>query len=138
MRHAHRAVLAALAVLVALPAAAALAGCGGATSPPPATAPSGAADITGVVRDLAPGGDAGSVVLLVVADPGVTTSYDRASVLVTPETTVWAPAGQGTTAATVADLSEGQRVAVWFTGGVAESYPVQATAGDVEILTPLE
>ncbi len=138
MRHAQGAVLAALAVLVALPAAAALAGCGGTASPPPATPPSGAADIIGVVRDLTPGGDAGSVVLLVVADPGVTTSYDRASVRVTPETAVWASAGEGRTAATGADLAEGQRVAVWFTGGVAESYPVQATAGDVEILAWLE
>jgi hypothetical protein len=38
----------------------------------------------------------------------------------------------------VDDLSAGQRVAVWFTGPVAESYPVQATAGAIEILSPLE
>jgi hypothetical protein len=131
-----------LAVLVVL-GTAVVGGCGGATSGQPASSspsatPPGAADITGVVRDLTPGGDAATVVLLVVADPGVTGSYDRASVRVTAKTTVWASAGTGTEELTAADLAEGQRVAVRFTGPVAESYPVQATAGDVEILTPLE
>jgi hypothetical protein len=90
------------------------------------------------VDTLTPGGDAGSVTLLVVADPDVPSAYDRASVRVTATTAVWASAGEGGTAPSVADLAKGQRVAVWFTGPVAESYPVQATAGDVEILTPVE
>jgi hypothetical protein len=140
MRHTIRA-LAALAVLAVL-GAAVVGGCGGATSgqpasPSPSATPPGAADITGVVRDLTPGA-AGAAVLLVAADPDVASSYDRASVRVTAQTTVWAPEGEGRTDLTAVDLAEGQRVAVRFTGPVAESYPVQATAGDVEILTPLE
>ena len=76
--------------------------------------------------------------MLVVADPDVASSVDRAWVRITSTTTVWAPAGEDRTELTVDDLAEGQRVAVRFVGPVAESYPVQATAGDVEILTPQE
>ena len=36
----------------------------------------------------------------------------------------------------VGALHAGDRVAVTFTGPVAESYPVQATAADVELLEP--
>lgn len=35
--------------------------------------------------------------------------------------------------AAISDLAVGEVVAVWFTGPVAESYPVQARAGGVEI-----
>jgi hypothetical protein len=141
MRHTTRA-LTALAVLAVL-GAAVVGGCGGATtaqpaSPSPSAPPSGAADITGVVSDLTPGSDAQTASFLVVADPDVRSSVDRAWVRVTGETTIWAPAGEDRTELTIDDLAEGLRVAVRFSGPVAESYPVQATAGDVEILTPLE
>jgi hypothetical protein len=131
--------LAALAALVLL-GAAVVGGCGGATaaqpaSPSPSAPPSRAADITGVVRDLVPGGDAGTAVLLVVADGSADGEYDRASVTVPSGTTVWTvDAQRGDTG----DLAVGRRVAVWFTGPVAESYPVQATAGAVRLLAPLE
>ncbi|MGE5228215.1 MAG: DUF3221 domain-containing protein [Deltaproteobacteria bacterium] len=141
MRHTTGA-LAALAALVVL-GAAVVGGCGGATaaqpaSPSPSAPPSGVADITGVVRDLTPGGDAGTAVLLVVADPDVDSAVERAAVRVTTQSIVWAAAGADKVELTADDLAEGQRVAVWFTGPVAESYPVQATAGAVEIVTPLE
>jgi hypothetical protein len=140
MRHTNRAP-AALAVLVALWAAmAVVAGCGGPTgggTPSPTPSADGRADITGVVRELTrTGADDGRPVLLVVGDPSATNSVDRASVRVTPGTTVWGPAGEGRDELSAADLAVGQRVAVWFTGPVAESYPVQATAGDIEILQP--
>lgn len=141
MRHTTGAlaVLAALAVL----GAAVVGGCGGATaaqpaSPSPSAPPSGVADITGVVRDVTPGADPGTATLLVVADPDVASSVDRASVRVTAQSGVWGTVGEGATKLAVDDLAAGQRVAVWFTGPVAESYPVQATAGAIEILTPLE
>jgi hypothetical protein len=141
MRHTIGA-LAALAALAVL-GTAVVAGCGGATadlpaSPSPSAPPSGAADITGVVSDLTPGGDAGTVTFLVVADPDVAGSYDRAWVRVTAKTTIWSPAGEDRTELTADDLEHGQRVAVRFSGPVAESYPVQATAGDVEVLAPVE
>lgn len=141
MRHTIGA-LAALAALAVL-GTAVVAGCGGATadlpaSPSPSAPPSGAADITGVVSDLTPGGDAATVTFLVVADPDVAGSYDRAWVRVTVETTIWSQTGEDRNQLTADDLEDEQRVAVWFTGPVAESYPVQATAGAVEVLTPEE
>ena len=136
MRHTIRA-LAALAALAAL-GAAVVGGCGGATaaqpaSPSPSVSPSGPADITGVVRDLTPGEDADTATILVVADPGSTSSVDKASVRVTADTVVWTAEGVRGEAA---NLAEGELVGVWFSGPVAESYPVQATAGAIEILTP--
>ena len=139
MRHTKRA-LAALAVLAAL-SVAVVGGCGGGAggggSPPPAPLPSGAADITGSIKTLTAGAGAASVSVLVVADPSVTSSVDRAVVSVNADTLVWAPAGEGRRALSVADLAVGQRVAVRFSGPVAESYPVQAGAADVEVLSPL-
>jgi hypothetical protein len=138
MRHTSKA-LAALAVLAAL-GAAVVGGCGGATaaqpaSPSPSAPPSSPADITGLVRDVTPStGGSSMPVLLVVADPGSSSSVDRASVRVTADTIVWAAVGVRGVAA---DLGAGEQVAVWFTGPVAESYPVQAIAGVIQILTPL-
>lgn len=137
MRHTSRA-LAALAVLAAL-GAAVVGGCGGATaaqpaSPSPSAPPSSPADITGIVRDVTSSTGSDSMpVLLVVADPGSSSSVDRASVRVTVDTVVWTAKGMRGTAA---DLGPGAEVAVWFTGPVAESYPVQATAGVLQILAP--
>jgi hypothetical protein len=135
MRHTTRA-LAALAAFTVL-GAAVVAGCGGATadqpaSPSPSAPPSGGADITGLVRDLTLGGDAGAVALLVVADGSADGEFDRASVTVAPDATVWTVDGQRGDAG---DLVQGARIAVWFEGPVAESYPVQARAGAVQILT---
>lgn len=144
MRHTSRA-RAALAVLFVL-GAAVVGGCGGATAAQPASPspsvqpsaspPSAPADITGTVDDLSIGTAGDSLpVLLIVADPGSTSSVDRASVRVTKSTVVWTADGvRGAASA----LAKGGRVAVWFSGPVAESYPVQATAGAIEILTPLE
>ncbi len=52
----------------------------------------------------------------------------KASVRIVDATTVWwaAPAGRQKTSP--AELTEGRRVRVWFDGPVATSYPVQATA----------
>ena len=138
MRRTSRA-LAALAVLAAL-GAAVVGGCGGATaaqpaSPSPSAPPSSPADITGPVSDLTVGtGDDAPPVFLVVADPGQVGSVDRASVRMTADTVVWTAEGVRGNAT---DLAAGQRVAVWFSGPVAESYPVQATAGALQILTSL-
>jgi hypothetical protein len=86
------------------------------------------------VKDLSVGtGDDAPPVLLVVADPQSSSSVDRASVRVTADTIVWTAEGVRGTAA---DLAAGEQVAVWFTGPVAESYPVQATAGVIQVLTP--
>ena len=129
MGHTGRA-LAALLVLAALPLAVAT-GCGGGGAPPPPAA----ADITGVISQvsLGPGRDQGS--FLVVADPAVAGTVDRAMVRVTADTVIWASEGEGRRGLAFGDLRAGDRVAVRFLGPVAESYPVQATAADVEVLS---
>jgi hypothetical protein len=107
---------------------------GGDKTPPPA----GAADITGRLSQLSAAGDLdGTVSFLVVADPSSSGAYDRAMVRTTADTVVWAPAGEGRRTLTAAALRDGLRVAVRFTGPVAESYPVQAVAADVEVLSGL-
>ena len=137
MRHTIGA-LAALAALAVL-GAAVVGGGGGATAaqpaspspsaPPSSAPPSTPADITGAITDLTTG--AGSLpVLLVIADRGTSGSVDRAWVRVTKDTVVWTADGERGAAS---DLAKGGRVAVWFSGPVAESYPVQATAGVVQI-----
>ena len=112
----------------------------GATSSP---GPSQSAryDITGTVEQLSVDtsvsaqeqGIVGS--MLVVAPEGDTTSaYDKASVAITSDTRIWRPVGEGAETLTVDDLHEGDVVIVTFTGPVAESYPVQATAESIEIV----
>lgn len=71
-------------------------------------------------------------VVLVEAEQGA----DRASVTITDRTALLIQRGEETVAATAADLAQGTRVRVWYTGPVAESYPVQAVAGTVLILSP--
>lgn len=61
-------------------------------------------------------------------------SYDKAVIRVTTATKLFKQVGEQRKPATFADLKEGQTVAVRFVGPVAESYPVQASAGTVVIL----
>lgn len=57
-------------------------------------------------------------------------AYDKATVRITADTTLLRETTDGDTeAVTFEEFRLGQRVDVWFTGPVAESYPVQATAG---------
>lgn len=131
MRHTRKA-LVALATLLVLGAAVA-GGCGGSTAQPASSAtapPPVPADITGTIHELTTDPDTGLPVLLVVDDGALEGSTDRATVTVTEDTVVWMlKGGQGT----AADLGPGQMVSVWFDGPVAESYPVQAKAGEIAI-----
>jgi len=136
MRHTGLALAAAVALvalsLVAVGACRGNAGDPGGGAPQPA----GAADITGRLSQLSAVAD-GTVSFLVVADPGVSGAYDRAMVRTTAHTVVWAPQVAGGRGLVAGDLHDGCRVAVRFTGPVAESYPVQAVAADVEVLSGL-
>ncbi len=103
--------------------------------------PSGPPDIEGSASAVSSGtpgsGVLGTMLVVSAADGGDTQpgSYDRASVRVTDETELFAEtADGGISPATFGDIVEGGRVRVWFTGPVAESYPVQATALAVVIL----
>jgi hypothetical protein len=123
----------ALAVIVLLGACGShTASSGGATAAP---SPSGGPDITGIVWRVTPGpGGTGS--LEVVGLQGGPGSYDRASVTLTDQTS-WRLVGGSSTPPPL-DRLEGRRVAITFTGPVAESYPVQATAGGVHVLEGLD
>jgi len=98
------------------------------------------ADITGpvasaAVYDASPQGGAGPTLALLIEDGRG--AYDKASITTTTETT-WYEVVDGAlvgldTAPDAAAL-KGRTVAVAFIGPVAESYPVQATAGWVVLL----
>lgn len=60
--------------------------------------------------------------------------YDRASINVTRQTKIFIGEDGKRRAAKFEDLKIGDSVSAAFEGPVLESYPVQATAGDIEIL----
>jgi hypothetical protein len=120
---------AALLALVLSTAALVGAACG--AGPTPSAGP----DISGIVWQVTDAGD-GSGSLYVVGLQGGAGSYDRASVAVTADT-AWRLADGGRARPSLDRELAGRRVAVTFTGPVAESYPVQATAGLVHLLDPL-
>jgi beta-N-acetylhexosaminidase len=62
------------------------------------------------------------------------TAYDKASVRITDKTRIEKLAGKEKKAAAFGELKQGVRVQAVFTGPVAESYPVQATAKEVLIV----
>jgi len=62
------------------------------------------------------------------------TRYDKASIRITDKTKFFLVYDGERTPASFADLKPGQKVEVNFTGPVAESSPVQTTAGEVMIL----
>lgn len=62
-------------------------------------------------------------------------AYDRASVRVADETRVFVQKGDAFVSARPQALAVGQKVQATFTGPVAESYPVQATAGEIVIVS---
>ncbi|HSL94599.1 MAG TPA: hypothetical protein VLA35_01600 [Thermoleophilia bacterium] len=98
------------------------------------------ADITGplagaALYDASPQGGAGPTLALLIEDGSG--EYDKASITTTTETT-WYEVVDGALAgldtAPDATALSGRTVAVAFVGPVAESYPVQATAGWVVLL----
>ena len=62
------------------------------------------------------------------------TTYDKASIRITTKTKIEKLEGTTRKAATVEDLKVGARIQATFVGPVAESYPVQATAGAILIV----
>ena len=62
------------------------------------------------------------------------TEFDKASVRITNETRIFDQRGKERKQASFDALKTGQKVEARFTGPVMESYPVQATAGEIVIL----
>jgi hypothetical protein len=73
-------------------------------------------------------------VILVEADPAVPGREPAASVTITRGTDVLVSRGASVQRTSPDELTTGTRVRVWFTGPVAESFPVQVAAGTVLIL----
>lgn len=112
-----------LAVAAGLALAIVAAGC---TPRVPSEDPS----IRGTIVSVLPGEELGSIAVE-APDPPVF-AYDRASIAITDKTTLLRQIGDGDPEKmTFDEFRTDQRVDVWFTGPVAESYPVQATAGTV-------
>ena len=114
-----------LAILLVVTAPLMLVACG---DEPPSTL-AGSPSITGVVK-TASAGTSGAAVGAFLIDQG-TGDYDKASVAVTADTAWYSAGGDKVESieAPAAAALIGKRVEVQFTGAVAESYPVQATAG---------
>jgi hypothetical protein len=105
---------------------------GGARATPPS--PLAQFSVQGRVLSLTPDPGSGLGSLLVKGTPLGTSGVDYASVRVTPDTRILRQAGDQTEPATFADLAIGQTVKVALVGPVAESYPVQGTAGVIVIV----
>lgn len=106
---------------------------------PSGAAPSAGADIRGTITDIYQAdaqsreeGIVGSVLIEGVIEED--TEFDRASVTITDKTRIFEQKGQERLPVTFDSLKIGQRVQARFTGGVLESYPVQATASEIVIL----
>jgi beta-N-acetylhexosaminidase len=98
-----------------------------------AGSPARAADITGQITRATTGVVDGSrrIMLLVEAVPSDLSGSPKALVTVDSKTRIFRTNGS----ARVDDLLPGATVSVWFDGPVAESYPVQARAGTLIIMT---
>lgn len=70
----------------------------------------------------------------VQGDPDAQMPYDQANVRLTDETKIYKKQGNKLVAASLANIAAGTIVEVHFEGPVAESYPVQATAGKIVIV----
>lgn len=97
--------------------------------------PTRAADITGQITRATTGVVSGSrqIMILVEAVPNDLSGSAKALVTVDRNTRIFHE--NASVAAKVEDLLPGTRVSVWFEGPVAESYPVQARAGTLLIMT---
>lgn len=84
--------------------------------------PDRAPDISGTIMSV----DQGSI--LVVDTEGTGSGHTQAAVSVTPTTLVFEQGPDGVEVVLEAELVSGSGADVWFTGPVAESFPVQATA----------
>jgi hypothetical protein len=86
----------------------------------------------GISADPRPSEVMGSI--LIEGELEEDTSFDRASVTVTEDTRIYIQRGGERMDAAFSDLQVGQYVEASFTGPVAESYPVQTTAGEIVVL----
>lgn len=128
MPRTRRTAIFALAVCLAAPACTRLPGEPALQASVPADAASIIGEITQVERS-----DDGPLRILVEQIPSRSAGEPIAWITVNRRTDVLQRAGGSLSAASPAEFEVGMRVQVWFTGPVAESFPVQATAGTILI-----
>ena len=113
-----------LLLTIALPA---LAGCA-------PTLPSDPPGIVGSVTNLVAGdGRPASISVEGTPQPAGAIS-DQAAVTIPPSTMFFDAGGRAASLTAISGIAKGTRVRVWFTGAIAESYPVQGSAKAVQIL----
>jgi ABC-type glycerol-3-phosphate transport system substrate-binding protein len=125
-----------MTAVLALVACLGAAGCSGAPGEPDrpglsASVPEESPSIIGDIKQVEQG--SGGTRILVEQIPTRSAGEPIAWITLTGRTRVLARADGQTTTASAGELAVGTRVQVWFTGPVAESFPVQATAGTVLI-----
>jgi beta-N-acetylhexosaminidase len=96
--------------------------------------PDGSPSIRGTITTMSDTGSHEALTVLIEGAIEDDTEYDRASVAIGPKTEVLRMAADGTVERGSSSLlAKGQQVEAWFTGPVAESYPVQAAAATIVI-----
>jgi hypothetical protein len=88
----------------------------------------GSGGIAGLITELT------GTAALIEENPLEESGSGKASVEITAETQIFVRQGQGRVPAAPEDLVVGQWVEATFVGPVAESYPVQTTAGSITII----
>lgn len=96
-----------------------------------ASVPADAASIIGDITQVERGDD--GLRILVEQIPTRSAGHPIAWIAVSRRTNVVHRTGGSLSRGSSSELTVGMRVQAWFTGPVAESYPVQATAGTVLI-----
>ena len=97
------------------------------------TLPAEPPGITGTVKNLVPGDERPDSMLVEGAAQPAGAVSDKAQVTIEPATLFFDAQGKPGKGSTIA---VGTKVKVWFTGAVAESYPVQGGAKAVQVLAP--
>ncbi|MCE9530806.1 MAG: YobA family protein [Planctomycetes bacterium] len=73
--------------------------------------------------------------MLVEAPKDLKFAYEKASIRVTDQTKIQKTVNGKLVDAKFDEIKNGMKLSVWFTGPVAESFPVKATAGRILILS---
>lgn len=95
------------------------------------------ADVRGIISHISRAENQKNVLgrILIEGTKDSDTQVDKANLYITTETKFFVEHDGEREPATIADLREGQRVEASFVGPVMESYPVQAKAGEITILS---
>jgi len=95
-------------------------------------------DIVGTIKTATLTKNAKDVLGSILVEGPKGQTYDKAAIRITTDTKIFKQEGKDRKAASVDDLKVGAKVEAKFVGPVAESYPVQARAGEIVILSDVK